>query len=119
MNRPVPSTTTLMVVVTFILLFGMAARTPLDSDLFWHLRAGETTLQTGRPLLVDTFSHTRAGQPWINHSWLSQVGLALLFQVGGYLALGAVMAALATVSMVLVYLQSEGPVVLKLSLIHI
>lgn len=113
MKKNVPSTTTLLVVVTFLLLFGMAARTPLDSDLFWHLRAGEETLRSGRPLLVDLFSHTRAGQPWINHSWLSQVGLALLLRAGGYLALGAVMAGLATLSMLLVYLQCEGPAALK------
>lgn len=91
----------------------MAARTPLDSDLFWHLRAGEETLRSGRPLLVDLFSHTRAGQPWINHSWLSQVGLALLLRAGGYLALSAVMAGLATLSMLLLYLQCEGPTSLQ------
>ena len=103
----------LLIVVTFILLFGMAARTPFDSDLFWHLRAGEATLESGRPLLVDTFSFTRAGQAWINHSWLSQLGIALLFRAGGYLALGTAMALLASLSMVLVYAQCDGPEAIK------
>ena len=26
--------------VVFILIFAMAARTPLDSDVWWHMRAG-------------------------------------------------------------------------------
>lgn len=113
MKNTITPTTTLLVVVTFLLLFGMAARTPIDSDLFWHLRAGEETLRTGKPLLVDAFSHTREGQPWVNHSWLSQVGLVLLFRAGGYLALGAAVAGLAALSMWLVYLQCDGPAALK------
>lgn len=91
------------------LVFLMAARTPLDSDLFWHLRAGEQTLQTLRPVLSDTMSYTRAGAAWINHSWLSQVLLALLYRAGGFLGLGAWVAALATATMLAVYWRMAGP----------
>ena len=108
-----PDTQRLLLVVTVILVFIMAARTPLDSDMWWHLRSGEQTLRDGRPLLVDVFSYTRYGTSWINHSWLSQVGMALLFRLGGFLALGAAMALLATVSMVLVLGQCQGPAALK------
>jgi hypothetical protein len=93
----------LVPVVLFSLVFSMAARSPLESDLWWHLRAGEETWETTQPLLVDTFSHTRAGAAWINNSWLSQVGLYLLYIKGGYLALSAAVALLATLSMLLVY----------------
>ncbi len=103
----------LLLVVVFILIFAMAARTPLDSDMWWHLRSGEQMLQSGRPLLVDLFSHTRYGAHWVNHSWLSQVGMALLFRWGGYLALGGAMALLSTLSMALVSLQCQGPAALK------
>ena len=103
--------------VMLILVFAMAARTPLDSDLWWHLRAGEATWQTGKPILVDTFSHTRAGAPWINHSWLSQVGMYLLFHAGSYLVLSAAVATLATLSMGLVYRQMEVSPILRAFLI--
>jgi len=104
-------------VVMLVLVFAMAARTPLDSDLWWHLRAGEATWQSGKPILVDSFSHTRAGMPWINHSWLSQVGMYLLFRAGGSLAIGAAVAALATLSMGLVYMQMGVSPILRAFLI--
>src|SRR3972149_5939673 len=103
--------------VMLILLFAMAARTPLDSDLWWHLRAGEATWQSGKPILTDIFSHTRAGTPWINHSWLSQVGIYLLYRVGSYLMLSATVAILATLSMGLVYIQMEVSLILRAFLI--
>jgi hypothetical protein len=99
--------------VIFILLFAMAARTPLDTDMWWHLRAGEQTWQTGRPMTVDTFSYTRQGTAWINHSWLSQLGMYLVYRLGGFLALGAVVALLAAISMALVYAQMEGHPLLR------
>jgi hypothetical protein len=37
----------------------------------------------GKPLLEDTFSFTRFGQHWINHSWLAQVSMFLLYRSGG------------------------------------
>jgi len=103
----------LVFVLVLVLVFLMAARMPLDTDLWWHLRAGETTLQTGHPMLTDTLSFTRAGSPWINHSWLSEVGMALLFRVGGYLALSAMVALVAAASMAVLYRQMSGPALLR------
>src|SRR5512139_2288703 len=103
----------LVPVVLFSLVFSMAARTPLESDLWWHLRAGQETWENARPLLVDSFSFTRAGTGWINHSWLSQVGLYLLFAKAGYLGLSAAVALLATLSMALVYVQMDASPLLR------
>jgi hypothetical protein len=99
--------------VILILVFAMAARTPLDSDMWWHLRAGQQSWQTGRPVTVDTFSYTRYGETWVNHSWLSQVGMYLVFRFSGYLGLGLLVAVLAAASMGLVYAQMEGPPLLR------
>jgi hypothetical protein len=96
-----------------IIVFAMAARTPLDSDMWWHLRAGQETWTTATPMTVDTFSHTRYGETWINHSWLSQVGMYLLFEHGSYLALTIAVAALAALSMALVYAQMQAPHMLR------
>jgi len=99
--------------VALILIFIIAARTPVDSDMWWHLRAGEETLSQGKPLLMDVFSYTRFGQPWINHSWLSEVIMFLALRGGSFVLLGFGVALLATLSMYIIYLQMEGPTLLK------
>ena len=45
--------------VVLLLVFIISARTPLDTDLWWHLRAGEETVSHLKPLLADIFSYTR------------------------------------------------------------
>jgi hypothetical protein len=64
-------------------------------------------------LMIDIYSFTRAGLSWINHSWLSQVGLFLLFQIGNYYALTVFVAFFAALSFFLIFRQMEGPVLLK------
>lgn len=100
-------------VIALLLVFIMAARTPLDGDMWWHLRSGQETISQRAPLLMDTFSYTRAGQPWINHSWLAQVGMAVLFQMIGFSGLTIGVAFLAVGSLFVALLQMEGPAILK------
>ncbi len=107
------TTERLVFVVILVLLFAAAARTPLDSDMWWHLGAGEATLESGVSLRQDIFSFTRFGEKWINHSWLAQVGMALIYRSGGWMALAGAMALLATASMALVYLQIDGAALFK------
>lgn len=95
------------------IVFMLAARVPMDADLGWHLAAGRESVSSGRPMLTDSFSYTRAGSPWINHSWLSQLVLYGLYLAGGYLGLGVWVALLATISMGLTYLQMKGPAILR------
>ncbi len=103
----------LLLVVVFILIFAMAARTPLDTDMWWHLSAGDEMLRTGRILLTDVFSFTRAGANWTNPYWLSQAGMAILYRWQGALALSGAVALLAVLSMILVSLQCQAPALLK------
>ena len=98
----------LVVAILFIALFAMAVRVPVDTDTWWHLRAGQETLESGHILRVDMFSHSRCGSPWINHSWLSQVVLYWLFHDFSYAGLGLWMAAMVAVAFFFVYLQMEG-----------
>ena len=104
-------------VLLLVMVFLLAARTPLDTDLWWHLAAGQQTLQNGSPMVIDVFSFTRNGNLWINHSWLSQVMLFGLYRWGGWLALGGWVAVLATVSMGFVYAQMRGPAIFRAFLI--
>jgi len=96
--------------ILFVAVFAMAVRAPADTDTWWHLRAGQTTLESGRILQADVFSHTRYGSPWVNHSWLSQVILYWLFDHFSYAGLGLWMGAVVTVAFAFVYLQMEGDV---------
>ncbi len=116
------STQRLMVAILFTLLFAMAVRTPLDTDTWWHLRSGEYILANRAVPLTDPFSLTRYGQPWIDHSWGSQlvmVGFYRLFggagQPGdsGNVGLAVYTALLATVGMAFVYLMCDGNVYLR------
>jgi hypothetical protein len=106
-----------VLVLMLLLIFILAARTPLDSDMWWHLRAGQETVQSGRPMLVDNLSTTRFGASWTNHSWLSEVGMYLLYEWGGSWAIAGITALLAVLSMALVYFTLEGPPLLRAFLI--
>ncbi len=100
----------LVEVILFVAIFAMAARAPADTDTWWHLQAGHVTVTGGHILQTDVFSHTRQGQPWVNHSWLSQVILYLLFRSAGYAGLGVFQAVVVTATFAFVYAQMEGDV---------
>jgi Flp pilus assembly protein TadD len=53
-----------------------------DTDVWFHLRAGEWLLGGGGFPKADPFSFT-ADQPWIDTSWLFQVPLALAHRLAG------------------------------------
>ena len=104
------NTRRLALLILFIAVFAMAARAPADTDTWWHLQAGRVTLESGHILQTDVFSHTRQGQPWINHSWLSQVILYLLFHCFSYFGLGLFQALVVALTFAFVYAQMEGDV---------
>jgi len=49
----------------------------IDGDVWWHIRAGEEVLRSGRIPNVDTWSIVGAGRPWTTQDWLANVLLAL------------------------------------------
>lgn len=55
-----------------------------DYDWGWHYRYGEHLLKTGSMLREDIYSWTLPGYQWINHSWLFDPLLYLIFQFGGF-----------------------------------
>jgi len=103
----------LYLIIVLLLILIMAVRTPLETDMWWHLRAGEETLGSGEVYSVDTFSFTREGTDWINHSWLSQVVMFLTFQHGSYYGISAWVGICAILSMLFIYLQMEGHPLLR------
>lgn len=54
----------------------------LDSDYFWHIRAGEEMIHSHSVLNYDVFSWYLHGKYWMSHEWLFEVflyGLRCLF----------------------------------------
>jgi hypothetical protein len=102
------TTRRLATLIFFIGLFAMAARVAVDSDTFWHLRAGEWMLDNRRLLNFDAFSHTRAGAPWVNHSWLSEIPMALIFRAFGFGGLNLATALVVWLAFFFVYHSGEG-----------
>jgi hypothetical protein len=54
----------LVVWITFIAVFAMAAKESVDTDTWWHLRNGEMMVEEGIFPTTDSFSHTRSGDEW-------------------------------------------------------
>jgi hypothetical protein len=82
--------------IVLIGIFAMAVRVPASPDMWWHLRCGEVQWRTRAVLKTETFSHTAPGAPWIDQSWLPQLGMYGLYRLGAFpalaLAVGAVVA---------------------------
>ncbi len=104
---------TFIFLLIFWLVFGMSSRTPLESDVWWHLRAGQEMVQRQQVLTRDVFSFTRMGEEWINHSWLAQIVLYYAYTWGSYLGLGLFTSILATFSMMTLYPQMSGHPLLR------
>ncbi|MBM3267390.1 MAG: hypothetical protein FJZ01_07060 [Candidatus Sericytochromatia bacterium] len=60
-----------------------AAPEGVETDFWWHLKAGQLLLAGHAPFTTDPFSWTAAGRPWIQHEWLGEAILAAVYQVGG------------------------------------
>jgi hypothetical protein len=103
--------------ITILSIASMAARVPLDTDMWWHIRTGEVSLSTHQPLVMDTFSYTRAGQPWVNHSWLAQILLAFLYQKLSFYGLTLYIVVLSMLTIGLLFFLLEGHPFIKAMLI--
>jgi hypothetical protein len=103
----------LFLVLMLLMVFLVASRSPVDSDLWWHLRSGQVMAETGKPLTSDVFSYTREGQVWVNHSWLGEVVLYGLYQLGGWAAISAWMGLMAVLAAIFLWLSNSGSAYVK------
>lgn len=96
--------------ILFMLLFAMASGPALDPDMFWHIRLGQQSLETGEFVYADGFSHTAAGSTHKNHSWLAQPVMALIWRAAGHLGMTLYVAGLAVTGMAALYRAGGGSV---------
>src|SRR5690349_3362028 len=87
----------------FVAIFSLAAVPPLDPDLWWHLANGRLIATTASIPHVDLYSFSAAGQPWVMHEWLADLGMYGLYQLGGLPLLVATGALVVTAAALCLY----------------
>ncbi|HET9369520.1 MAG TPA: hypothetical protein VFO19_04710 [Vicinamibacterales bacterium] len=92
----------------FVAIVVLACLSPVQSDTWWQLRAGEEFWRTGRVPLVDTYSWTASGRPWPNHEWLTSVIFYLAQSIGGMPLLQTIAASAIAGSMWLMWRLLRG-----------
>lgn len=57
--------------------------TEADNDLWGHVRIGRDVLAAGGPPRDDPYAYTTGGATWVDHEWLAQAAMALIFDGAG------------------------------------
>jgi len=99
--------------ITFLAVFAMAARVSIDTDTWWHLRAGEWIIENQSVPQVDPFSHTRFGKSWQYPGWLVEVPMAYIYLLAGPGALNIFTAAMITLAFIFLWFSLSGGVFLR------
>ncbi|WGS21406.1 MULTISPECIES: hypothetical protein [unclassified Bradyrhizobium] len=68
----------------YALLLLAGSKLLADSDTYWQIAVGRWILDHGTVPSVDIYSFTRAGEPWMSSSWLSQVLYAKAYDLAGW-----------------------------------
>jgi hypothetical protein len=55
----------------------------LPNDYWWYIRLGDEIITSRAVPAIESYSYTQAGDPKINHSWLSSVIFSVLNSLGG------------------------------------
>lgn len=76
-----------------LFILNVALQSPTEPDFGWHLRTGLDLLQHGWQMpLTDPYSHTMSDWPWVEHAWLTDGLLALIYRgLGGAGLLGVIL----------------------------
>ena len=83
-----------------------------DNDLWGHVFFGRHILAAGGAPHTDPYAYTTAGATWVDHEWLTQAGMAVLFDRLGNpgLLLFKFLAGVATFALVLHGVRQRTPV---------
>lgn len=91
--------------LVIFLTFFVSGISILDPDFAWHLRVGQDILETKSVPHVEEYIFTTLGDKWVDHEWLSNLLLFLVYDFFGkfgYWALGIIFAAIATLTLFLI-----------------
>jgi hypothetical protein len=98
----------LLSAIVFIAIFTMAVRVMADTDIWWHLQSGRWIVENKAIPTTDPFSHTKFGQPWIDHGWLAQAVIYLFLDLFGYAGPVLFVAAMVTLAFYFIWLQCRN-----------
>ncbi|MDO8447043.1 MAG: tetratricopeptide repeat protein [Deltaproteobacteria bacterium] len=89
--------------ILFPLLSLLTIFKTIDTDLWFHMKAGEVITETGRFIYKDIFSYTAAGRDWLYHEWLFGVLSYKVYATLGVNGLILGKASILTLAFVLLY----------------
>lgn len=95
--------------VIFLSIFAMAVRVTIDSDSWWHLRAGQWMVENRALMEVDMFSYTREGTSWKYPGLWVEVVMYLIYRWFGPGGLNIWTAGLVTVTFYFVWKTLRSP----------
>ncbi len=74
----------------------------LDPDFGWHLRFGEIIAQTKSLPHDQIFMWTLENKTWVDHEWLANLVIYVIWSVGGYITLSLIFALLPTLTLYII-----------------
>lgn len=88
----VQSNNTLFIITVALIIFSVSYSFLLsfnqyllgDADTLWHIRTAQWILHHAQFPILDFYSYTAFGKPWISTEWLSEIFYALAFKFGGW-----------------------------------
>lgn len=101
-------TNRLVIAIAFLGILLLAGRVLVDSDTWWHLRAGQWIVEHHSILSVDQFSFSRAGQTWHYPGWLAEVLMLGAYSLGGISGVNLLFLLILLASIILIFLTMEG-----------
>lgn len=84
----------LLTSLVFLAIAIACGLTPMQTDTWWQLRAGQDIWHAHSVVLRDVYSHTAYGAFWPNHEWLAEAIFYALYRAGGLAVLTLFAAAL-------------------------
>ena len=97
-------------IVLLAMVFVLAVRqsVSIDPDLWWHLRAGEQIIDTRSMPHADDYSFTKQGSKWVAHEWLSEVIIAGVYRLSGFVGLVTIFSLMIVIALWLTYRRCDG-----------
>jgi len=100
MKRKLVIITIIFTCFLLICILGEVSLQIVDPDFGWHLTVGRLIVAKGIPK-TDPFSYTMPSYPFVDHEWLTNVGIAYLYPRIGFIGLSILFTLLAYFSLLL------------------
>jgi hypothetical protein len=97
----------LLIGAVFILLTWLVVRPVQDPDFWWHVTAGRWMLEHSSLPGKDLFTYTVPSQPWVDHEYLTEIGLYATQQAFGLVGVSLLFGAMTWLAIWLIDRRSQ------------